>query len=127
MRRAINDVPNLAPAAGPYSRAVWAGDFLYLSGQTGASPETGKLVEGGVAAETKQVFENLGAVLKAAGLSFDHVIKCNVYLIDMADFSAMNTVYAGYFQEPRPGRTTVAVAALPGGAKVEIEVVAYKG
>ena len=113
-------------AAGPYSHAVWApaaGAHLFLSGKTGTD-SAGKLVGPGITEQTRQTFANLKAVLEAAGLSFAKVVKCNVYLTDMADFQAMNAVYAEHFEAPNPARTTVAVAALPGGAKVEIEMVA---
>jgi 2-iminobutanoate/2-iminopropanoate deaminase len=123
-RRAIVEGPGLTKALGPYSRAVWAGDILYLSGQTGVDPATGKLADGGVSAETGQVLKGLAAVLDVAGLTAADVVKANVYLTDMRDFAAMNKVYETFFDEPRPARTTVAVAALPGGASVEIEFVA---
>ncbi|MCL6527302.1 MAG: RidA family protein [Thermaceae bacterium] len=123
-RQAITEAPGSPAAVGPYSKAVRTGNLLYLSGQTPIDPATGKLVEGDVGRQTEQVFKNLEAVLKGAGLSLDQVIKANVYLTDMADFAAMNAVYAGMFQPPYPARTTVAVAALPLGCKVEIEVVA---
>ena len=114
-----------APAAiGPYSQAVWAGDFIYLSGQTPIDPATQKLVEGGIAEQTRQAFDNLEAVLTAAGLSMDNVIKCNVYLVDMNYFSEMNAVYQSRFASPYPARTTVGVRELPLGALVEIELVA---
>jgi 2-iminobutanoate/2-iminopropanoate deaminase len=114
-----------APAAvGPYSHAVRAGDLLYLSGQTPIDPATGHLVSGDVASQTVRVFANLSAVLAAAGLTLGDVVKVNVYLVDMADFAAMNQVYAEVFAEPFPARTTVAVAGLPLGAQVEIEAVA---
>jgi 2-iminobutanoate/2-iminopropanoate deaminase len=114
-----------APAAvGPYSHAIRAGGLLYLSGQTPIDPATGRLVEGDVATQTARVFNNLASVLAEAGLGLDEVIKVNVYLTDMADFAAMNEVYAGVFTAPFPARTTVAVAALPLGARVEIEAVA---
>ena len=123
-RRAINDVPSLGKVLGPYSRAVWAGNLLYLSGQLGIDPATGKLVEGGVAAETQQLLKGLSTVLEAAGLSLRDAIKANVYLTDMNEFGAMNKVYETFFEAPYPARTTVAVAALPGGGHVEIELVA---
>ncbi len=123
-RRAINDVPGLGSVLGPYSRAVWAGGLLYLSGQLGLNPATGKLAEGGAAAETAQLMEGLSAVLVAAGLGMGDVVKANVYLTDMNDFAAMNTVYQTFFEPPYPARTAVAVAALPGGGHVEIELVA---
>ena len=123
-KKAINDAPGLPKALGPYSRAVWAGNLLYVSGQTGTDPNTGKIATGGVGEETRQCIENLTAILQAAGLTRADVVKSNIYLTDINDFAAMNEVYAKHFDEPRPARTTVAVAALPGGARVEIEVVA---
>lgn len=123
-------IPVAAPGSpapiGPYSRAVWAGDLLYLSGQTPIDPATGRLVEGGIAAQTHQAFDNLEAVLKDAGLSLDQVIKVNVYLTTMAHFQAMNAAYEARFHPPYPARTTVAVAELPLGASVEIELVAKR-
>ena len=126
-RRAIIDAPGLGKALGPYSRAVWAGNILYLSGQTGGDSATGNLVGGGAGPETGQILKGLAAVLSAAGLSMGDVIKANVYLTDIKDFAAMNQVYETAFSEPRPARTTIAVAALPGGAHVEIEIVAAAG
>jgi 2-iminobutanoate/2-iminopropanoate deaminase len=125
-RRAINDVPSIGKVLGPYSRAVWAGGLLYLSGQLGIDPATGKLAEGGVAAETQQLLKGLSAVLSVAGLSMGDVVKANVYLTSMDDFAAMNKVYESFFEAPYPARTTVAVAALPGGGHVEIELVAAR-
>ena len=122
-RRAIVDAPGLGKALGPYSRAVWAGNILYLSGQLGSDPATGKLVEGGAGPETEQILKGIAAVLGVAGLSLANVVKANVYLTDINDFAAMNKVYETFFSEPYPARTTIAVAALPGGAHVEIEVV----
>jgi 2-iminobutanoate/2-iminopropanoate deaminase len=115
------------PAAlGPYSPGVWAGDLLYLSGQTPVDPATGKLVDGDTDAQTMRAFDNLELVLGDAGLGMDDVIKCNVYLTNMADFPAMNAAYGRRFSTPYPARTTVAVAGLPLGARVEIELVARK-
>ncbi len=115
-----------APAAiGPYSQAIRAGDFLYASGQIPLDPTTGTLTEGGITAQTHQVLQNLGAVLKAAGVSFDRVVKTTVYLADMGDFTAMNEVYAGYFKAPAPARATIQAAGLPRNVRVEIDVVAY--
>ncbi len=115
------------PAAiGPYSHGVWAGDLLYLSGQTPIDPATGKLVEGGVTEQTARVFDNLEVVLADAALSMDDVVKCNVFLTTMDDFPEMNAVYGGRFSEPFPARSTVAVAGLPLGARVEIELVAVR-
>lgn len=116
-----------APAAiGPYSQGTWADDLLFLSGQTPIEPATGALVAGDVSAQAERVFDNLGAVLSAAGLSFDEVIKCNVFLVSMQDFAAMNEVYRRRFSAPYPARTTVAVAELPMGASIEIELVARR-
>ena len=126
MTRRIIESTNAPAAIGPYSHAVWAGDLLFLSGQTPLDPATGKLVAGGVAEQTAQVFANLSAVVTDAGLSMDDVVKCNVYLTTMNDFADMNGVYATQFSAPYPSRSTVAVAALPLGARVEIELVAAR-
>ncbi len=116
-----------APAAiGPYSQAVWSGEQLFCSGQTPIDPKTGKLIEGDVGAQAHRVFDNLEAVLRGAGLAMDQVVKCNVYLADMQDFPAMNAAYETRFTRPYPARTTVAVAGLPLGARVEIELVARR-
>ncbi len=116
-----------APTAiGPYSQAIWSGHELFCSGQTPIDPATGKLIEGDVGQQTNRVFDNLAAVLAAAGLTLDDAIKCNVYLIDMNDFGAMNAAYQQRFTAPYPARTTVAVAGLPLGARVEIELLARR-
>ena len=115
--------PELAPPVGPFSQAIEAGGFLYVSGQVGQDPATGKVVEGGIVAETERVLRNLSAVLQAAGRSFDDVVRAGVYLTSMSDFGAMNGIYARYFGQPFPARTTIAVAALPLGACVEIDLV----
>ena len=115
------------PAAlGPYSHAVWSGRQLFLSGQTPVDPATGELVSGDVEAQTHRAFDNLQLVLEDAGLSMDDVVKCNVYLTDMANFAAMNQAYKERFTAPYPARTTVAVVGLPLGAQVEIELVARR-
>lgn len=114
---------DLAPPVGPFSQAIEVGGFIYLSGQVGQDPATGKLVAGGVAAETQRIFENLSAVLKAAGKNFDDVARAGVYLTRISDFVAMNGIYATHFSQPYPARTTIAVAALPLGASVEIDLV----
>jgi len=116
-----------AVAIGPYSHAVESGAQIYLSGQTPIDSKTGKLVEGGIAAQTEQCFINLFNVLATAGLTQDDVVKVNVFLTDMGDFSAMNTVYSKQFSAPYPARTTIGVAALPLGARIEIEMIARKG
>jgi 2-iminobutanoate/2-iminopropanoate deaminase len=119
--------PSAPAAIGPYSHGVWAGELLYLSGQTPIDPATARLVEGDVEAQTHRVFDNLKGALEDAGLTMGDVIKCNVYLTDMANFPAMNAAYATRFEAPYPARTTVAVAGLPLGASVEIELVARRG
>ena len=116
-----------AVAVGPYSHAVQVGEFYYLSGQTPLDSTTGKLVEGDIAAQTEKCFENLFKVLEAAGLTEADVVKANVFLTDMGNFAAMNTVYATKFSAPYPARSTIAVAGLPLGAQVEIELIARKG
>jgi 2-iminobutanoate/2-iminopropanoate deaminase len=114
-----------APAAiGPYSQAVVHGGLVWCSGQIGLDPVTGQLVGPDVAAQTRLVLQNLSAVLKAAGTDLSRVVKATVYLVDMGDFAAMNAVYAELFADHRPARATVAVAGLPKGARVEIDVVA---
>lgn len=115
-----------AVAVGPYSHAVDADTHVFLSGQTPIDSATGKLTEGDIGAQTNQCFINLFNVLAAAGLTPDEVVKVNVFLIDMQDFAAMNAIYATKFTAPYPARTTIGVAALPLGAKIEIEMIAKK-
>ena len=115
--------PELAPPVGPFSQAVEAGSFIYFSGQVGQDPTTGKLVPGGIAAETDRLFQNLSAVLKAAGKSFDDVVRVGVFLTNISDFAALNGVYARHFRQPFPARTTIGVAALPLGACVEMDLI----
>jgi 2-iminobutanoate/2-iminopropanoate deaminase len=116
-----------APAAiGPYSQAVAAGDFVFLSGQLGVNPATGEFAAENVAGQATQVFKNIEAVLAAAGLGFENVVKTTVFLADMADFAAMNEVYAHHFSVPYPARSAVAVKTLPKNALVEIEVIALR-
>ena len=124
MRRELVTTDRIAPSVGPFSAAVRAGDLLFLSGQVALDPVAGKLVAGDIAAQTEQIFANILAVLEAAGKSFDDVMKTTVYLTDMKNFGAMNTVYARHFQTPYPARTTSQAAGLPLGAAVEIEIVA---
>jgi 2-iminobutanoate/2-iminopropanoate deaminase len=111
---------------GPYSQAITEGEFIFVAGQGPIDPATGKRVPGDVRAETTRVFENLRAILQAAGSSLDHVVKCNVYLRDIDDFTAMNEVYATFFTAPFPARTTIQAGALPGGIAVEIECIAKR-
>jgi 2-iminobutanoate/2-iminopropanoate deaminase len=117
--------PSAPGAAGPYSPAVRAGDWLALAGQVGIDPATGKLAEGGVADQTRQAMANVAAVLGDCGASLGDVAKATVFLVDMGDFPVMNEIYAEAFAGHRPARSTVAVAALPLGARVEVEVWAY--
>ncbi len=119
----------LAKPVGPFSPAVHsdAKGHVFVSGQIGQSAATGKIVDGGIERETEQVFANLAAVLEASGRSFSDVVRATVYLTNMADFAAVNAIYAGHFKAPFPARTTIAVAALPLGAAVEIDVIAAVG
>lgn len=118
-----------APAAiGPYSQAIMAGDFLYVSGQIGIVPATGNIAEGGIEAQANQVFENLKAILTEAGLGFKDVVKATVLLKDIGDFAIVNAIYGKYFEGcDYPARAAFQVGALPKDAMVEIEVIAYKG
>jgi 2-iminobutanoate/2-iminopropanoate deaminase len=113
-------------ALGPYAQAVVAGDLVFCAGQIGLDPATGELVAGGVAAETARACENLAAVLAAAGLGLADVVKTTVWVVDLSDFATVNEVYGRYFVAPHPARATVQVAALPAGARVEIEAVASR-
>ncbi|MDR0799160.1 MAG: RidA family protein [Dysgonamonadaceae bacterium] len=116
-----------APAAiGPYSQAIQAGNFVFLSGQLGLDPATGEFVAGAIAEQTQQIFKNIQAVLSEAGFNLSHVVKTTVFLADMTDFAAMNEVYAQHFEAPYPARSAVAVKTLPKNALVEIEVTAFK-
>lgn len=114
-------------AIGPYSQAVRAGGFVFVSGQLPMDPDTMELVDGDIAAQTEVALENLGAVLRAAGADFSHVVRATVYLADMNDFAAVNEVYARYFGENAPARVAVEVARLPRDARVEIDAIAYVG
>jgi 2-iminobutanoate/2-iminopropanoate deaminase len=111
-------------AIGPYAQAIKANGFVYTAGQIAIRPETGEMVEGGITAQTRQVFANLAAVLKAAGTSMDRVVKATVFLRHMTDFAAMNEIYAEHLGKATPARSTVAVAELPRGALVEIDLIA---
>jgi len=111
-------------AVGPYSQAVAVGNFLFCAGQIPLDPATGELVEGDVTAQTDRVLQNVAGVLRANGMTFANVVKSTVFMVDLANFGAMNAVYSKYFSEPFPARSTIQVAALPKGAQVEIEVIA---
>lgn len=115
---------NAPKAIGPYSQAVRVGDLLFLSGQVPLDPATGQMIEGDISAQTRRVMDNLGAVLKSAGLSFAHVARTTIFLADMNDFAKVNEVYGSYFTEPFPARATVQVARLPKDARVEIDAIA---
>jgi 2-iminobutanoate/2-iminopropanoate deaminase len=116
--------PNAPAAIGPYSQAVRAGGFLFVSGQIPLDPATGTLIQGDIAAQTHRVLRNLAAILEAAGTSFDHVTKTTVYLTDLSEFAAMNEVYATYFPSPAPARATIQAARLPRDVRVEIDLIA---
>lgn len=118
-------ITNQAPQAiGPYSQAVSAGAWVFVSGQIALDPKTQELIAGGIAAQTQRALENIKAILQAQGLHMAHVVKTTIYMKDLAEFSQMNSVYAQFFEKPYPARATVQVAALPRGAGVEIEAIA---
>jgi 2-iminobutanoate/2-iminopropanoate deaminase len=116
--------PDAPAAIGPYSQATRAGNLVFLSGQIPLDPATGQLVAGDIRAQTERVMENLGAVLKAAGCTFRHVVRTTIYLADLGDFAVVNETYGKRFPENPPARATVQVAALPRGARVEIDAIA---
>lgn len=124
VRREAVSTPEAPAAIGPYSQAIKAGHLLFLSGQIPLDPKTGNLVQGGIEEQTRQVFTNIGAILEAAGASFDHIVTASVFLADMNQFGKVNEIYATYFSPPAPARATVQVARLPKDALVEIQVIA---
>lgn len=124
MDRAVISTEQAPKAIGPYSQGIRVGNFVFCAGQAGLDPTTGRLVEGGIEAETRRVLQNLSAVLTQAGTSMKSVVKTTVFLIDMDEFKAMNAVYAEFFPAEPPARSTVQVSRLPLGARVEIEVIA---
>jgi len=124
MSREVISTPKAPAAIGPYSQAIRVDNLVFTAGQVAIDPEQGKLIEGDIAAQTRQVLTNLSAVLEAAGSSLSQVLKTTVFLKDIHDFAAMNAVYAEFFPEKPPARSAVQVAALPLGALVEIEAVA---
>lgn len=123
-RHGLNS-PDLPLPVGPFSHVVEAGAFFHVSGQVAQDPKSGKLIEGDVAAQTTRILENLQLVLKTVDRDLRHIVKTTVFLTDMADYAAMNAVYASQFEAPYPARSTIAVRALPLGARVEIECVAH--
>ena len=123
MKQAVSS-PDAPKAIGPYSPAIRAGQLLFVSGQVPIDPATGQMIDGDIAAQTRRVFENIGALLTAGGRAFADVARTTVFLADMNDFAAMNEVYGQYFSEPYPARATVQVARLPKDARVEIDVIA---
>lgn len=124
MKREIIRTDNAPAAIGPYSQGIKTGSLIFTAGQIALDPASGKLVEGGIEAQTRQVLTNLKHILEAAGASLETVVKTTVFLADMGEFAALNNVYAEFFGEAMPARSTVQVAALPLGARVEIEAVA---
>lgn len=118
----------LAPApVGPYSQAVEVDNFIYCSGQIAINPVSGQVLQGSIGEQTKQVMENIKAVLETAGVGFENVFKTTIFLLDMTDFVAVNEIYGSYFKSKFPARSTIAVVGLPKGVRVEIEVIAYRG
>lgn len=125
MKKVINTINAPAPI-GPYSQAVVAGNFVFVSGQIPINPSTGELISENVKAETKQVMENIKAILTEAGLNFNHIVKTSIFLTDMQSFAQVNEVYGTYFTDQFPARETIQVAALPKNVNVEISVIAIK-
>jgi 2-iminobutanoate/2-iminopropanoate deaminase len=123
IRQAVT-IPSAPQPIGPYSQAVKAGPFLFVSGQVPFVAEKGELLQGDITAQTHQVMRNIGEILKAAGLSYGNVVRTTVFLADMNDFPAMNAVYAEYFDQPAPARSTVQAARLPRDARIEIDLIA---
>lgn len=124
--KTVISAPNAPAAIGPYSHAIAAGDFLFASGQIALDPATGKLAGDTIEVQTEQALKNLEAVLAAHGMTFAHVVKTTVFLTDLADFAVVNQIYASRFPSEPPARSCVQVAGLPGGSKVEIELVACR-
>jgi 2-iminobutanoate/2-iminopropanoate deaminase len=124
MKPEVISTENAPKAVGAYAQAVRANGLVFLSGQIPLDPATGELIQGDVAAQTRRVLDNLKAVLEGAGTALDRVVKATIYLTDMADFAVVNQTYAEYFPAAKPARATVAVAGLPRGSKVEIDMIA---
>jgi 2-iminobutanoate/2-iminopropanoate deaminase len=127
MKQAVSS-PDAPKAIGPYSPAIRSGQLLFVSGQIALDPSTGQMIAGDTATETRRVMDNLGALLKAAGLSFSDVVRTTIFLADLGDFATVNEVYGSYFTPPAPARATVQVARLPKDARIEIDAIAaYEG
>ncbi len=124
MPRQRVDSAQAPKALGPYSQAIRSGDWVFLSGQLGLDPSSGELAAGGIAPQTERALENLAAVLRSAGLSFDDVVRTGIYLVSLDDFAVVNEIYSRYVSAPYPARATVGVASLPKGAMVEIDAIA---
>ena len=127
VQKTVVKAPSAAPAIGPYSPAVRAGNLLFLSGQIPLDPATGQLVDGDIRAQTARVLHNLGELLQAGGADFSHVVRTTIFLADMNDFAVVNEIYASFFAEPYPARATVQVARLPKDVRVEIDAIAVVG
>ena len=125
MKKKIIATPKAPAAIGPYSQAIRIGDFLYTSGQISLDPESMEMITGDIEVETEKVLKNIEAILKEDGLNLNNIIKTTVYLTDLSEFARMNQVYESFFTDTKPARACVQVAALPKGAKVEIDVVAH--
>jgi 2-iminobutanoate/2-iminopropanoate deaminase len=125
-RKKVITSPKAALPIGPYSQAIQAGDFIFVAGEKGIDRKTGKIVPGGIAAETRQTLENIQAILAEAGATLDDAVSSTVHMVDLAEFAEMNKVYAEFFKVMPPGRTTVQVPALPAGARIEITVTALR-
>jgi 2-iminobutanoate/2-iminopropanoate deaminase len=125
MKKVIS-TPHAPAAIGPYSQAIDTGNLVFISGQIPIVPETGKLLEGDIKAQTIRVMDNIGAILEASGLTFAHVVKCTCYLADIADFKGMNEVYGRYFTSEPPARAAIQVGKLPLGARVEVDTIAIR-
>lgn len=126
MAKRILETPSAPPALGPYSVAVRTGGLVFFSGQVALKPEGGR-TDGGVGDQTRQVMDNIGALLADVGLSYGDIVKTTIFMTDIGDYSEINKVYAGYFEDDPPARSAIQAAALPGGFGVEIEVVAASG
>jgi 2-iminobutanoate/2-iminopropanoate deaminase len=125
-RKKVITSPKAALPIGPYSQAIQAGDFIFVAGEKGIDRATGKIVPGGIAAETRQTLENIQAILAEAGATLDDAVSSTVHMVDLGEFAEMNKVYAEFFKAMPPGRTTVQVPALPAGARIEITVTALR-